>query len=54
MDAKSYEMMYNGSMNKKAESRRKKLCIFERIYIGRAHGLIKIIKTFNQEEGGVQ
>lgn len=43
-------MMYNGSMNKKTENKRRKLCIFYRISIGRAHGLIKIIKIFNQEE----
>ena len=39
-------MMYNGSMNKKTENKRRKLCIFYRISIGRAHGLIKIIKIF--------
>ena len=55
MDAKSYKMMYNGSMNKKAENQRRKLCIFKRISeSGPAHGLIKIIKIFNQEEGGLQ
>ena len=54
MDAKSHKMMYNGSMNKKTENQRRKLCIFHRISIGRAHGLIKIIKIFNQEEGGLQ
>ena len=31
MDAKSYKMMYNGSMNKKAENQRRKIVHFKRI-----------------------
>ena len=48
--------MYKNKINRKKKQRTKEenCAFFHRISIGRAHGLIKIIKIFNQEEGGLQ